>query len=208
MQRHVLTPAHAHAHLQAFEAIESPHPLVIHAPTVAAQQHPDAPTTEARPRVREIANAQPQRRLIARLARAIPRRATELREPTGPHATDLERHLKPLGELPTARGPQVFPQGLGEHVLVEREIGEVASAARFHPRAGAVGAPRSRPDARTSSSTRRTWLRSRRADARRRPPRCPHQLGAARTRSAPRRISTTSLVPSFPGWTAEAVTKL
>ena len=54
----------------------------------------------------------------------IPRRPTELRQPTGPRTTDLERHLKPSGELPTARASGVFSQRLRQHVLVEREIGD------------------------------------------------------------------------------------
>jgi len=108
VQSHVLAATHAHADLQAVEPIEPTHPLVIHAPAFPPEQDPEAPVPEARPGVGEIANPQAQRGLIARPAAPIPRGATELREATGPHATDLERHLKPPGELPTAHRPQAF----------------------------------------------------------------------------------------------------
>jgi hypothetical protein len=123
VQLHVLAAPHAHADLQAVESIEPTHPLVIHAPAFPPEQDPEAPVPEAWPGVSEIANPLAQRGLNARLAAPIPRGATELREATGPHATDLERHLKPPGELPTAHRTQAFSQGLGR-VLVEREIGD------------------------------------------------------------------------------------
>ncbi|KXJ99116.1 MAG: hypothetical protein UZ03_NOB001003378 [Nitrospira sp. OLB3] len=55
--------------------------------------------------MRQIANAQPQGGLILGLTLPIPRRATKLRQPTGPRTAHLKRPVKPLGELPTARGP-------------------------------------------------------------------------------------------------------
>src|SRR5438874_2326633 len=102
VQGDVLASTDTHAELQAVEPIEPAHPLTIDAPPLATQQHPDPQMPEARPRVRELANAQPQGGLIARATAAIPRRPTEVREPTGPHAADPERRLEPPGQLPTA----------------------------------------------------------------------------------------------------------
>jgi len=64
--------------------------------------------SKPRPRVGELPNPQPQRGLVPRPTAAIPGRSTELRQRTGPRTADLERHLKPPGQLPTARGPQAF----------------------------------------------------------------------------------------------------
>jgi hypothetical protein len=45
----------------------------------------------------EIANPDPRGRLIRGLTPSIPRGPTELRQPTGPQATDLKRLVKPGG---------------------------------------------------------------------------------------------------------------
>src|SRR5881392_1318244 len=50
----------------------------IDPPPLPTQQNPDPQVPEARPRVRELANAQPQCELIARATAAIPRRTTEV----------------------------------------------------------------------------------------------------------------------------------
>ena len=50
MQRDMFPPPHAHPQLQAFEAIESPHALLVHGPAVTAKQDPDAQEPEAWPR--------------------------------------------------------------------------------------------------------------------------------------------------------------
>ena len=64
MQRDMFPPPHAHPQLQAFEAIESSHALLVHGPAVTAQQDPDAQEPEAWPRVRKLADTEAQRRLI------------------------------------------------------------------------------------------------------------------------------------------------
>jgi len=53
----------------------------------------------------QIANAQPQGGLILRAAPSVPGGAAELRQPTGPQATDLKRLVKPGGQFSTACGP-------------------------------------------------------------------------------------------------------
>ena len=73
MQRDMFPPPHAHPPLQAFEAIESPHALLVHGPAVTAQQDPDAQEPEAWPRVRELADTEAQRRLILRSTLSSPR---------------------------------------------------------------------------------------------------------------------------------------
>ena len=71
MQCDMFPTPHAHPQLQAFEAIESPHALLVHGPAVTAQQDPDAQEPEAWPRVRELADTEaydvgPVTRSIAR----------------------------------------------------------------------------------------------------------------------------------------------
>src|SRR5262245_23068723 len=83
VQGDVLASTDTHAELQAVEPIEPAHALTIDHPPFAAQQDPDPQVPEARSRVRELANAQPQGGLIARATAAIPRRLTEVRESTG-----------------------------------------------------------------------------------------------------------------------------
>jgi len=61
VQGDVLAPPHAHAELQPVEAIQPTHPLAVHHPAFAAEQHPDAQMSEPRPRVGELANPQPKR---------------------------------------------------------------------------------------------------------------------------------------------------
>jgi hypothetical protein len=160
VQGDVLAAAHTHPKLQAVEPIEPAHPLAIDHPPLAAPQHPKPQVPEPRPRVRELANAQPQRGLLAGATAAIPRRATELREPTGTRVADLERHLEPPGDLPTARGPQMFFRSASDNICLSRvRSATTVSDGDSPPRAAAGGAARSRPGARTSSSTRRTSLR-------------------------------------------------
>ena len=65
--------SHTHPQLQALEAIELPHTLLVHGPAVTAQQDPDAQEPEAGPRVRELADTEAQRRLILRSTLSSPR---------------------------------------------------------------------------------------------------------------------------------------
>ena len=53
----------------------------------------------------QIANAQPSCGLILSPTPAIPRGSAELRQPTGPQATDAEGILKPASQFSTACGP-------------------------------------------------------------------------------------------------------
>jgi hypothetical protein len=79
VQGDVLASADAHPELQAVEPIEPAHPLAIHLPPLAAQEHPDPQVPEPRPRMGELANPQPQGGLIPRPALPIPGGATEVR---------------------------------------------------------------------------------------------------------------------------------
>ena len=92
MQRDVLAPPDPHPQLQAVQPIQPPHALLIHRPALAPQQHPDAREAEPRPRVRETPECA-SRSAAWSFARdsAIPRRPTELRQMTGPHAADRRR---------------------------------------------------------------------------------------------------------------------
>ena len=105
VQRDVLASPDSHAELQALQSIEPSHPLPIHPPAFATQEHPDAQRPKPRPRMGQIANPYPQRRLILGSTSSIPGGSTELGQPTGPHATDLKRAVKPLGQFSAAGGP-------------------------------------------------------------------------------------------------------
>jgi hypothetical protein len=75
--------------------------------------------------VRQLPNARPERRLIVARRPPIPGRSTELRQVTGPHAADREGGVHPGGQLAALCGPQTFfSQGLGQDVLVERQVGD------------------------------------------------------------------------------------
>ncbi len=108
VQSDVLTPPHTHAHLQPVEPIEPADPLAIHAPSLPTQQHPDAEVPKPRPRVGQLPDPKAERGLILCSTSPIPRRSTELCQPVGPRAVDLERRLKPSSQLPAARGPHAF----------------------------------------------------------------------------------------------------
>src|SRR5215470_9728991 len=155
MQRHMLTPPDPHPHLQPVEPVEPAHPLAIHWPPLTAQQHPDAQVAKARPRLRELANPGSQGRLIPRPASAIPRRPTELRQPTGPRTTDLGTSPETIRGAPDgARASGGFSQRLRQHVFVERELGDEPfepmaillelpeSSQLAHPQAGILLLPR------------------------------------------------------------------
>jgi len=53
----------------------------------------------------QIPNTQRQDELVLREATAIPGGATELGQPTGPQATDLEGVLRPTSQFSAACGP-------------------------------------------------------------------------------------------------------
>jgi len=101
----VLASPHPHAQLQAIESVQSSDAFPIHHPVFPTQQHPDPQIPKPGPGISQIANAHPQRGLILRAASSIPGGATELGQPTGPHATDLKGAVKPGGRLSAACGP-------------------------------------------------------------------------------------------------------
>ena len=78
MQRDMLSMPDLHAELQSLESIEPLHPLPIHPPALAPQEHPDAQSPKPRARMGQISNEHPQRGLIFRSASSVPRGSTEL----------------------------------------------------------------------------------------------------------------------------------
>ena len=121
VQRDVLPSPDAHPQLQPLEAIQPTDALPIHHPAFSTQEHPDAQEPESRPGVRELADPHPQRGLVLRAAAAIPRRPTELRQMTGPHAADGEGHLDPAGQLAALCGPQTFFRSASDRMCLSSE---------------------------------------------------------------------------------------
>jgi len=105
MECDVLASPHPHAQLQAIESVQSSDAFPIHQPAFPTQQHPDPQILKPGPGMSQITNAHPQRGLILRAASSIPGGATELGQPTGPHATDLKGAVKPGGQFSAACGP-------------------------------------------------------------------------------------------------------
>ena len=105
MQGDVFPAPHPHAQLQSIQAIQSSDALPIDQPPLTPEQHPDPQVPQARSSLGEISNAQPQDGLILRVAPSVPGGSPELRQPTGPQATDLKRLVKPGGQFSTACGP-------------------------------------------------------------------------------------------------------
>jgi len=105
MECDVLASPHPHAQLQAIESVQSSDAFPIHPPAFATQEHPNAQRPKSRARMGQIANTYPQGGLILRVASSIPGGATELGQPTGPHATDLKGAVKPGGQFSAACGP-------------------------------------------------------------------------------------------------------
>ena len=56
VQGDVLAPPDPHPQLQALQSIEPAHPLAIHPPAFATQQHPNAQIPKPRPRMGQITN--------------------------------------------------------------------------------------------------------------------------------------------------------
>jgi hypothetical protein len=75
MQAHVLAPPDAHPELQAFQPIKAPNTLLVHRPALATKHHMNALVAEARSCVGDLADPQPQCRLVPRLALTVKRRA-------------------------------------------------------------------------------------------------------------------------------------
>ena len=104
-QAEPLLPAGAQAHLQAFQAIEAMHPLLVVWPALAPEHDPDADVPEPRARLRQLADTHPQGRRIARARFVIPRVGTDVAEHTGAPAAHLKPVVYPLGQRAAARWP-------------------------------------------------------------------------------------------------------
>ena len=74
------------------------------------------------------------------LTAAIPRRATELRQMTGPHAADGEGRLHPGGQLAALCGPQTFFRSASDSMC----LSSVRSATRRFSRRFSSSSDRSR----------------------------------------------------------------
>src|SRR6516165_593457 len=108
MQTHVLATTHAHADLQAFQAIPAINALLVHGPPLSTEHHVDAQVPKARSRMGDLPDPQAQRRLISGLALAIPTTVRELRESDRLAYTHRVTLPYPLGQRTTARWPQSF----------------------------------------------------------------------------------------------------
>jgi hypothetical protein len=94
MQRDMLSMPGSHTQLQALQSIELSSPSLIHSPAFATQEHPNAQILKPRVRKGQFSNAHPQSGLILCSALSITGIATELGQPTGPYATDLNGTVK------------------------------------------------------------------------------------------------------------------
>ena len=74
----MFSSAHPHAELQSIQAIQPSDALAIDEPPLTSQQDPNPHVAKSRPRMSQITNAQPKRRLIFRAAASIPRGSTKL----------------------------------------------------------------------------------------------------------------------------------
>ena len=102
--------------------VQAAHALLVDRPALAAQQHPDPQEAErgGRARSRGCDGGAPSG---LRPAAAAPRRATELRQVTGPHAADTEGRLDPAGQLAALCGPRtVFRRASVGMCLSKREV--------------------------------------------------------------------------------------
>ena len=78
MKCDMFPPSYAHAQWQTLQPIQSSYSLPIHEPAFAPQQHPDPLVAEPWPGVGQIANAEPESRLILRPTSSIPGGSTAL----------------------------------------------------------------------------------------------------------------------------------
>lgn len=101
----MFSSAHPHAELQPLQAIQSSDTFAIDEPPLTPEQHPDPQVAKPRPSMRQIANAEPEGRLILRAAPSVPGGSTKLRQAAGPRTAHLKRPVKPLGQFPAAGGP-------------------------------------------------------------------------------------------------------
>ena len=79
----------------------------------------------------QIANAYPQRGVIPGPTPSIPGGQTELRQATGPHATDLKGVLQPGGQFPTACGPQTFFRNASDSMCLSSERSATSRLSRL-----------------------------------------------------------------------------
>jgi hypothetical protein len=78
MQGPVLPSSNSHAQLEPIQAVPPPDPFPVDRPALAPEQCPDAQIAEPRTRMREIADMQPQGRLIFGRALSVPGCAPKL----------------------------------------------------------------------------------------------------------------------------------
>ena len=78
VQRDMLPSSHSHPQLEPIEPIQAANALAIDEPPLTPQQDPNPHVAKPRPRMSQITNAQPKRRLIFRAAASIPRGSTKL----------------------------------------------------------------------------------------------------------------------------------
>src|SRR5215467_4202433 len=205
VQGDVLAPPDAHPELQPVEPIEPADALAIHAPALPAQHGPDAEVPKPRPRMGPLPDPKPERDLILRSTPLILRCSTELRQPTGPRAADLKRHVKPSGQLPTTHGPQTFFRSASASVC----LSSVRSATRRFSRLFSSSSCRRRRSSLTPKCAYfffQAWKVASLTPAAGRRPRPGYRSrpGAGRRPPVPRRISSASSVPSFLGGPSKA----
>src|SRR4051794_32700757 len=108
MHAHVLATTHAHADLQAFQAIPAVDALLVHWPAFPAQHDVDAQIAESRPRMCDLPDPKSQCRLIPSSALRIPTAMRELSQLNCSADTDSVAPANPLSQRTTARWLQSF----------------------------------------------------------------------------------------------------
>jgi hypothetical protein len=121
MQGGVFVSPHPHSELQAIQTRPSPHPFAVDRPALAPEQHPNPQIAKPGSGMGEIADAEPQGRLIVGLALSTPGRAPELSQATGPRTTHRETGWIPLDKFPTAGGSQTFFRSASESTCLSSE---------------------------------------------------------------------------------------
>jgi len=130
VQCDMFPPPHSHPQLKPIEPIQAANALAIDQPPFTPQQDPDPQIAKPRPRMSQIANAQPQGDLILRSTPSVPGGAAELRQPTGPQATDLKRLMKPVGQFSTACRPQTFFHKASDSMCLSSERSAIRCLSR------------------------------------------------------------------------------
>lgn len=95
-----------HPHLHSLEPVEAPHALLVDHPGLPAEQHPDPQESELRLVVRQLLDAESQRRLVLYLARYVQRCPAEQGEGARPHHGNFDRVMIPADQRPPPAGAQ------------------------------------------------------------------------------------------------------